>query len=168
MQNYLENFSSVVIFAAIEHFLFRGSDFLQKNLGQNLEFFTLRSPAGASKWFFKKLDLTSEGPFNSLSNKPSIIENGQEIRKFSLYCLIRSILTKFVTFEGAWLRPQKGRGLKCIFFGISVQNSTSLYGLFLDSRYFFQMRTVVRVLHGMLLKLTVKFVNGIMGCCSKA
>ena len=67
-------------------------------------------------------------------------------KKSCLYRLIRSILTKFAIFKGAWLRSQKRRDLKCIFFGISVWSSITLYGLFLDSRNFFQMQTVVRVL----------------------
>ena len=149
MQNYLKNFPSMVIFAAIEHFCREKHIFVQEIEVKNSNFWHSDHLLERASGFFEKPDLISENPFDPLSHKPSIIENDQEIKKFSLYCLIRSILTKFATFEGAWLRPQKGRSLKCIFFGISIQNSIALYGLFLDSRDFFQMRTVVRVLYRM-------------------
>ena len=115
VQNYQENVSSMVIFAAIEHFLFRGSDFLQKKIEvKNSYFWHFDRLLGRASGFFKKL--TSHLKAHTiLSNKPSSIENDQEIRKFSLYRLIRSILAKLTTFKGAWLHPQKGKSLKCIF-----------------------------------------------------
>ena len=51
------------------------------------------------------------------------------------------------------LRPQKWVGPKMVIFGISVRSSIILYCLFLDSRdFFFQMRTVIRVLQRMPFK----------------
>ena len=112
---------------------------------KNSDFWHFDHLLGQAGDFFGESNLTSESSLDPLSNKLSIIEKDQEIRKLSLYRLIRPILTKFATFEEMWPRPRKERGLKCIFFGISVQNSINLYDLFLGSRDFFQMRTLWRL-----------------------
>ena len=50
--------------------------------------------------FLQETYTASEGPFDPLTNKLSFIENERKIKKFSLYRLKMSILTKIATSKG--------------------------------------------------------------------
>ena len=72
----------------------------------------------------------------------SLIENPREI---SLFVLFDIHFDQIRGFQGCVTPPTKGVGPKMYIFGISIRSSITLYGLSLDLRGLFRMRTLCRV-----------------------